>query len=230
MRTFALAVAGLAALAQALPTGSDASALQERQFKIGEPDPGFIVPGNSPVPPKKEYKVPGYPQEPSFQIGKRELAKVDGLEATYESLASQYTSRPPPLSTYLLLQQLAGILAANGHPPSTIVLGPATTHLQISSRQVFGIGGGCSESDLIPLLLLYSSLQSLYGSNPPSQIRSLKEAVYAALKYCNMDPEVGGIVPNKPIPGAPITPDRPVPGAPLTPDKPSTGAPMVPGS
>jgi hypothetical protein len=241
MRSFTLAVVGLAALSQALPTGG---ALEERQL-MGEPST-TLTPGSSPSPqeapkpntpfilPAEPYQAPEEgPRISTTRTKRAALNNIKELEETYYSLAKPYANRECPLSTFLILQQLAGILAAAGHPVNVIVLGPASTHFQISSKErrqdgVFGIGGGCKVDDLVSLLITYSSLQSIYGTNPPAQIKALKEAIAAALKYCNMDPETGGIVPDKPVPGGPIIPDKPAPGAPITPDKPSQGAPLTP--
>jgi hypothetical protein len=236
MRSFTLAVAGLAALSHAFPTGSDAIALEKKQFKIGDPSTVF-TPGSNPVPAKPEWHYPTTPDDPTFQIGRRDteisersLAGVDDLYAAFLALAKPYSeSHRPSFGTYMVLQQMAAILAGQGRNPNIIIFGPAETHFQISSRQVFSIGG-CSTDDLVGLLLTYSSLRSIYGPNPPSQIKALKEAIYAALKYCNMDPETGAITPDKPVPGAPIVPDKPVPGAPIVPNVPVPGAPMKPST
>jgi hypothetical protein len=77
MRNVAVAIIGLAALSQALPVGDDATALEKRQYQIGEPSTTF-TPGNAPSEkaPDGIWIVPAHPEEeeaPStdFKIGRR---------------------------------------------------------------------------------------------------------------------------------------------------------------
>ena len=83
---------------------------------------------------------------------------------------------------------------------------------------------------MLKLLFQYIAISTIYGEHPPSDIRALKEAVYTILKNCGVDPEVGGIIPDNPVPGGPIVPNKPNPGGPLVPDRPAPGSPLTPSS
>jgi hypothetical protein len=307
MRSFALAVAGLAAWSQALPTSNEAAAVEERQeFSIGSPGSWF-GPSSNPYPVIPEQEAPGttfevgkrdaifwFPDSSrsdrdniadaelkleiarqelqdcddqdekrslkeyikslekylrkmahitnisappgtttTFTPGKRDAFGFDKLEEAFDELACQFTDKHPSLEIYLLLQHMASLLAAAGHAPSIIFLGPAESTFGISSktkRQIFGIGGSCSKDEIVSLLLTYSSLQSIFGTNPTPQIKSLEDAILTTLKYCGSDPTTGTINPDPTNPGSPIVPDKPNPGSPIVPDKPHPGSPITPST
>jgi hypothetical protein len=237
MRSFALAVVGLAAVSNALPT------VQDRQaFVFG--DPSVVFTPDTPIKaPKKGYPDIPFPfpvpehKDPKFTIGKRDvgLSRVDVVASSFESLAHHYGSKPAPPLTFELLEKMAELLRQSGHSTEDIIfLGPGKTHFQISGRQHIG----CSNEDRVALLIAFAILQA---SQSDPKIEALKQAVIAALQACNAGVQPGPIVPGPTvpggplvpeptIPGAPIVPDKPVQGAPLVPDKPATGAPMVPSS
>ncbi|KAL0936243.1 uncharacterized protein CTRU02_208458 [Colletotrichum truncatum] len=217
MRTYKLALLGMAALSTAAP-----------QFGIGDGSVILIPGGSIQLPPIPTPVIrPGKRQADSIMVQREE--NINALKEAYFTLLKPFTTGvKPSIGTYMILLHLADILAGKGINVDTIVLGEATTTFGPSNkRQIFEIGG-CKESDIIGLRATLTSLLLIYGSKPPFEIWNLEQAIIAALKACGQDVIVGPIIPETPTPGGPIIPDKPIPGGPIVTQSAIPGGPVKP--
>ncbi|KAK8033191.1 hypothetical protein PG991_002589 [Apiospora marii] len=190
------AALALAALARGSPIHGDTSALEERQFQIGNPWTGIWPPGPPASPPVIIFPGGDGDDGGSVEIGsstrEKRQTKIDGsepsaikkkltaLELEYESLVHKYNSHPPQ-DVARRLQEIAAELKKYG---ISIITTPDGTSTVITfgrkARRQFTIGDGGYGDPAFNIIGLETTLEQLmqeYGPNPPHDIYIIEERI-----------------------------------------------------
>ncbi|KAK8056849.1 hypothetical protein PG993_002076 [Apiospora rasikravindrae] len=184
----------LAALIQGSPIPEEKTALEKRQFQIGNPWTGIWPPG--PPAPTPIITFPGGDDssddaveiessatEKRQTLGGSEPSaikkKLTALELEYESLVQKYGSHPPS-DVARRLKEIAAELKKYG---ITIVATPDGTSTVITfgkAKRQFTIGDGGYGDPAFNLIGLETTLEQLmqeYGPNPPHDIYIVEERI-----------------------------------------------------
>ncbi|KAK7969658.1 hypothetical protein PG996_001901 [Apiospora saccharicola] len=183
----------LAALTRASPIPKDKSALEERQFQIGNPWTGIWPPGPPASTPVIIFPGGDGDYGGSVEIGsstteKRQTEiggsepsaikkKLTALELEYESLLHKYGSHPP-VDVAKRLQEIAAELKKYGISIIATPDGTSTFGRKVRRQFTTGDGGyGDPAFNIIGLETTLEQLMQEYGPNPPHDIHIIEERI-----------------------------------------------------
>lgn len=133
----------------------------------------------------------------------------------------------PSFPLFMVASQLAELLIQEGYEIDPKILGAWTTLTpgRMARRQdgIFALPGSCGVDDIIALETTLATIGLIYGEFPPAHIRSLRNAITAALVFCYMAEAETTISPNNPSPGGSVTPVEPEEGGSIIPSLPEEG-------